>query len=144
MKGLNLIVVFSPDRQRVLLCRRRKQPYLGLSNFVGGHIEEGEDGECAAYRELLEETSIGREHIKLIHMMDFSYPLDGCFIEVWVGILREDIPVSGDENDLYWSSIDRNFFDMTEFAGEGNMGHIMEIVKYNRKIIEESAFSEII
>lgn len=135
MQGLNLIVVFSPDRDRVLLCRRRKEPYLGLLNFIGGHIEEGEEGLAAAYRELFEETAIGSEHISLTHLMDFSYPLDDCYIEVYFGILREEVPVSGEENELVWSSLDRNFFDMTEFAGEGNMGHIIEIVKYNRKVL---------
>ncbi|MBE6598366.1 MAG: NUDIX domain-containing protein [Ruminococcaceae bacterium] len=135
MQGLNLVVVYSPECDRVLLCRRRKEPYLGLSNFIGGHIEDGEDGLTAAYRELFEETSITDKHIALTHLMDFSYPLDDCYIEVYFGILREYVEVSGDENELYWSTLDRDFFDMTEFAGEGNMGHILEIVKYNRGLL---------
>ena len=57
----NLIVVFSPDKTKLLMCRRLKEPYLGLSNFVGGKIEEGEDGLDAAYRELREETAVTRE-----------------------------------------------------------------------------------
>ena len=133
MTGLNLIVVYSQDCKSVLLCRRKKDPYKGLSNFVGGHIEAGEDGETAAYRELFEETSIRRQDIVLNHLMDFTYPLEGCYIEVWFGVYHGTDPVSGDENELYWSSLDRNFFDMTEFAGEGNMGHILEIVKYHWK-----------
>ena len=65
MQGYNLIVVFSPEGDKVLMCRRIKEPYKGLSNFVGGKIEPGEDGETAAYRELFEETGITRRDIQL-------------------------------------------------------------------------------
>lgn len=137
MQGYNLVVVFTKNLSSVLLCRRKKEPYLGLSNFIGGHIEPGEDGYDAAYRELFEETSITREQIRLTHLMDFNYPLSDCYVEAYFGRLREDTTVSGDENDLYWSSPDRDFFDMNAFAGEGNMGHIMEQIRINRKVLEE-------
>ena len=70
MKGYNVIVVFNKEADRMLMCKRVKDPYKGLSNFVGGKIEVGEDGMDAAYRELFEETSIVRENIKLTHLMD--------------------------------------------------------------------------
>ena len=54
MQGYNLIVVFSEDSTKMLMCRRLKEPYMGLYNFVGGKIEKGEDGIDAAYRELWE------------------------------------------------------------------------------------------
>ena len=38
MKGYNLIVVLNENADRMLLCNRRKNPYKGLSNFVGGKI----------------------------------------------------------------------------------------------------------
>lgn len=37
--------------------------------------------------------------------------------------------VYGEENDLIWFSINENFFDMTRFAGKGNIGHMLEQVK---------------
>lgn len=63
MQGYNLIVVFSEDRTKMLMCRRLKEPYMGLYNFVGGKIEKGEDGIDAAYRELWEETAVTRDDI---------------------------------------------------------------------------------
>lgn len=126
MTGYNLIVVFSHDRERVLLCHRRKNPYLGMYNFVGGHIEPDETGEDAAYRELCEETSIGRGKITLRHLCDFTYYNQNCYVEVWCGRLKADIAVRGDENELVWTSSDGDFFDLERYAGEGNMGHIME------------------
>lgn len=135
MQGYNLIVVYNTAADRMLMCRRKKDPYKGLSNFVGGKIEQGEDGLSAAYRELFEETSIQREDIKLTHLMDFIYHLDECYVEVYVGRLIREIEVSGDENDLYWSDFEHDFFSLSEYAGEGNIGHIMEHIAFNRDML---------
>lgn len=74
MQGYNLLAVYNEDGSRLLLCRRKKEPYRGLLNLTGGKIEPGENGIDAAYRELWEETSIDREEIQLVHLMDFTYP----------------------------------------------------------------------
>ncbi|WP_041138069.1 NUDIX hydrolase [Beduini massiliensis] len=128
MQGYNVIVVYNETADRLLMCTRRKNPYKGLSNLVGGKIEDDEDGISAAYRELYEETSISQNDIILTHLMDFTYYLDDCYVEVYVGKLNKFITVIGDENDLYWSATDCNFFDVSKFAGEGNIGHIIEHV----------------
>ena len=125
MQGYNAIVVFNENTDKMLMCKRRRNPYKGLSNFVGGKIEKEEDGLTAAYRELEEETAITKEDITLSHLMDFTYHFGNCYLEVYVGRLNKTVIVSGDENDLYWSSLEHNFFDATQYAGEGNIGHIM-------------------
>lgn len=129
MQGYNLIAVFSRDKSKMLMCKRLKDPYKGLFNMVGGKIELGEGSENAAYRELFEETGITREQIRLTHLMDFTYYLDNCYVEVYVGRLNCEVTVKGDENTLLWSDFEHNFFDMNEYAGEGNIGHIMEHIK---------------
>jgi 8-oxo-dGTP diphosphatase len=131
MQGLNAIWIFNPTTDKVLMCIRRKDPYKGLLNLVGGKIEPGEDRLAAAYRELQEETGI--TDIKLRHLMDFTYYLkDACRVEIYVGKLDCETEVYGDENELVWIDVSENFFDMTRFAGEGNIGHIYEIIKYNK------------
>ncbi len=129
MKFLNCIAVFNEECTRMLMCVRRKDPYKGLSNLVGGKVEPGEDGMDAAYRELWEETAITRADIKLTHLLDFTYWLDDTTIEIYVGRLNKKVSVYGDENELYWSELDCNFFDKTRYAGEGNIGHIMEHIR---------------
>ena len=129
MRGYNVVAVFSPDRRTMLMCKRAKDPYKGLYNMVGGKIESGEDGYAAAYRELFEETGIKQEDIRLVHLMDFSYPLCDEYVEVYVGGLKREVTLREEKNPLLWISADRNFFDMSEFAGEGNIGHIMEHIK---------------
>lgn len=136
MKGYNVVWVFNPERDRVLMCLRHKDPYKGLYNLVGGKIEPGESSPDAAWRELREETGIDRDDIDLLRLMDFVYHQeDACRVEVWAGTLKRDIIPSGDENELKWLALDENFFDMGRFAGEGNIGHIYEIVKINRRNI---------
>ena len=132
MIGYNAIVVFNESADKMLMCKRRRNPYKGLSNFVGGKIEENETGLDAAYRELEEETSITKNDIILSHLMDFTYHFGNCYLEVYVGKLNKEIAVHGDENDLYWSELDHNFFDATQYAGEGNIGHIMMHVEMFR------------
>ena len=129
MQGYNLIAVFSEDCSKMLMCNRLKDPYKGLINMVGGKIEENEEHEAAAYHELSEETGITREQIRLTHLMDFTYHLDNCYVEVYVGRLNCEVTVKGDENTLFWSGFDHDFFDMEEYAGEGNIGHIMEHIR---------------
>ena len=137
MQGYNAIVVFCKNADKVLMCKRRRNPYKGLLNFVGGKIEKDENGLDAAYRELEEETTISRNDIVLSHLMDFTYYFGNCYLEVYVGKLNKAVDVSGDENELYWSTLDHDFFDVTQYAGEGNIGHIMMHVKmYQEELLK--------
>lgn len=128
MQGYNVIVIFNKEFDRVLMCRRTKEPYKGLSNFVGGKIEKGENGYTAAYREMEEESGISNKDINLTHLVDFSYPLDNCYVEVYVGKLENDVILKEEKHPLYWSELDKNFFDSSQYAGYGNIGHIMELI----------------
>ena len=135
MHVLNVIWIFSPDGQRVLMCKRHKEPYKGLYNLPGGKAEPGESGPAAAYRELQEETGISG--IELAHVMDFTYhmsrssPGRAVRIELYCGTLPAMVCVQGDEKELVWLDVNENFFDMTRFAGEGNIGHMYEQIKLN-------------
>lgn len=132
MQGYNVLLVFNAKMDRLLMCTRRKDPYRGLSNLIGGKIEEGENGLDAAYRELYEEAGIAEKDIRLRHLMDFTYHLSNCYVEVYVGKLKHDVNAVGDENALYWSDLNHNFFDKTQYAGEGNIGHMLELVNRHK------------
>ena len=131
----NLIVVYSKDLRHVLFCKRKKDPYQGLYNFVGGKKEENETDLEGAYRELFEETHIGKDNIDLVHLMNFDYCLDSTVVQVFVGALKEDQEVYGDENALCWLDHDHDFFDPCVFAGEGNIGHIFEHIRISKERI---------
>jgi uncharacterized cupin superfamily protein len=129
MQAYNVILLYNEIGDKILMCERRKPPYQGLRNLVGGKVEPGEESSEAAYRELYEEASISRDMVDLLYLMDFTYYNPECRVEVYAGRLSHDVTVKGDENDLLWVSADDNFFDMTRYAGEGNIGHMVEIYK---------------
>ncbi|XXM72486.1 NUDIX hydrolase [Lysinibacillus sphaericus] len=128
MQGYNVLMIYNTEMDKLLMCERLKDPYKGLRNLVGGKIEDGETGLEAAYRELQEETFITNEDVTLHHLMDFTYYHQNCYVEVYVGRLNRHVAVSGDENPLYWSGLDHDFFDKSLYAGEGNIGHMIEQV----------------
>lgn len=72
MKRMNMIVVFNKSLNKVLFCKREKEPYKGMYNLVGGKIENNNSLE-EAYRELFEETNICSSDIELTHFMNFTY-----------------------------------------------------------------------
>ena len=129
MQGFNCIMIYSQDCKRLLFCKRTKDPYKGLYNLVGGKIEKNEDGFEAAYRELKEETGIDRSHTRLGHMMDFTYYNQNCYVEVYVGKLHSETTLYEEAQPLEWLDVNENFFDCSRFAGEGNIGHMVEQVK---------------
>lgn len=129
MQGYNCIIVYNKAQDKLLFCKRMKDPYKGLFNLVGGKIEEGESGFEAAYRELEEETGINSSQIELSHMMDFTYHNQNCYVEVYVGVLKQSVILKEEAHPLVWLETHENFFDLTRFAGEGNIGHMLEQVK---------------
>lgn len=136
MRKYNIIIIYDKEYKQVLMCLRSKDPFLGLYNFVGGKIENDETDEEAAYRELFEEMHIDRDNIVLTHTHDLVYYLEDMSMQVWCGQLREDIDIYGDENQLEWIDLKENFFDLSRFAGYGNIGHLLYSIDINRdKII---------
>ena len=129
MKQYNVIVIFNKNMEKTLMCKRTKEPYMGMYNLVGGKIEKENDGLNEAYRELEEETNIKRQDTKLVHFMNMEYVVFNKRIEVYYGILNKDVHLVEEVNKLEWTSINDNFFDMTKYAGEGNIGHIIEEIK---------------
>ena len=129
MKKYNVIVVFSKDLNKTLMCKRAKNPYKGMFNLVGGKIDKENDGLNEAYRELREETNINCDDVSLIHFMNIEYITLNKLIEVYYGILNKDVCIIEEVNKLEWVDINDNFFDMNKYAGEGNIGHIIEEIK---------------
>ena len=138
---MNCIVVFSRNKDAVLFCKRKKEPYAGLLNFVGGKVEADESSEDAAYRELLEETGIGRQQIYLYRLIDFTYYHQKFVLEIFVGQLKENVTLREEKNPLLWIPITEDFADPDRFAGEQNIAHIINVaLKY--PILERTFMSD--
>ena len=129
MKKYNVIVIFNKEINKTLMCKRTKEPYIGMYNLVGGKIEKENDGLNEAYRELVEETNISKKDVELKHFMNIEYVSFNKSLEVYYGTLNKEVELVEEVNKLEWVDINDNFFDMTKYAGEGNIGHIIEEIK---------------
>lgn len=129
MRKLNLIVVFNSNLDKVLFCIRAKEPYKGMYNFVGGKVEERESNDCAAYRELFEETGISKEDIELDHFMDLNYFKYENNLQVYYGILKHDVILVEEKNKLEWVAINDELLDIEKFAGNYNIPHIIKQIE---------------
>ena len=129
MKKFNLIVVFDKKMEKALFCIRAKEPYKGMYNFVGGKVEEGEENDEAAYRELFEETGISSKYIKLDHFMDLNYFKYENNIQVYYGILEKNVKLVEEKNKLEWLTINNELSNIKKFAGNYNIAHIIEQIK---------------
>lgn len=125
----NVVVIFDKDMKKTLMCKRTKEPYKGMYNLVGGKIESENDGLNEAYRELFEETNISKNDVSLNHFMNIDYLAFNRSLEVYYGVLNKEVELIEEVNKLEWVGIDDNFFDMQRYAGEGNIGHIIEEIK---------------
>lgn len=132
MKKLNVILVYNKEDNKILMCKREKEPYKGKFNLVGGKVEPNEDELHAAYRELQEETGITNIDITLTHIMNFEYKLLDTELEVFAGKLNKKIELVEELNKLYWIDKTENLFDLEKFAGEGNIGHMLQQVELNK------------
>ena len=89
----------------------------------------------AAYRELQEETGITDKDITLTHIMNFQYKMKDMELEVYAGKLNKNVDLIEELNKLYWIDKNENFFDLEKYAGEGNIGHMVQQVEiYKDKI----------
>lgn len=137
MKKLNVIIMYDRNEENILMCKRAKEPYKGMFNLVGGKVEPNEDELFSAYRELEEETGITKNDTILTHLMNIEYKMSDMELEVYVGKLNKDVKLREEVNKLYWLKKNENFFDMSKFAGEGNIGHMLSQVNlYKNKLLK--------
>ena len=129
MRKLNLIVVFNKDLSKGLFCIRAKEPYKWKYNFVGGKVEKNESNDAAAYRELFEETGISSNDIELDHFMDLNYFKYENNLQVYYGILKNEVTLVEEKNKLEWVTINEELLNNEKFAGNYNIPHIIKQIK---------------
>ncbi len=133
MKQYNLILVYDKNKEKVLMCKREKEPYKEKLNLIGGKIEPNENDLESAYRELNEETGINSNEIDLRPLMNLEYLVQDIEIKVFIGRLKSDIKLHEEINKLIWVEKNCNTYDLKEYAGEGNIWHM---IHYANKYID--------
>lgn len=69
-----VVLTLRDDRLQALVVKRGEAPFKGRWALPGGFVHEDEDLDSAAARELLEETSLSREHVHLEQLATFGRP----------------------------------------------------------------------
>jgi 8-oxo-dGTP diphosphatase len=91
-------VVFD-HRGRLLLIRRKNEPFKGHHALPGGFIELGETTENAARRELKEETGVKAEAMRLIGVYSDPHrdPRHHCISIAYMTLVHDVEPMAGDD-----------------------------------------------
>lgn len=131
----NLVLVLDANEKNILTLFRTKNPYKGLYNLPGGKVDAGESFIESAYRELNEETGIGKKDIILNPFIDFVWHPSNMKMNVFIGKLNKTVILKEELHPLEWHPITSDFFDMSKYAGEGNIGHMVEIYKTTKELI---------
>ena len=93
------------------------------------HIEPGEEPIDAARRELYEETNIASDEIQIKPLFFSQYFEEGLELQVYYGFLNQDVNLISEVNPLYWVDIDSDFSDTSKYAGDGNIAHMISVLK---------------
>jgi ADP-ribose pyrophosphatase YjhB (NUDIX family) len=102
-------VILQKD-SKVLMIRRRKDPFKGLLALPGGFINEGETAEDAMKRETLEETSLEVEPIEILGVYSDPArdPRRHVMSTVFVAIITGGTEKGGDDAAaVEWVDLDR-------------------------------------
>jgi len=91
-KEFTLIFMFSKNLDNVLLLERKKPPFVGLLNGLGGKKESGETWSQCAIRELYEESGLMEavDYKNLEFLMEIGPPQ--FTMHVFAGVLSTDWP----------------------------------------------------
>lgn len=130
MKPFVVIFLFTKDYKKILLMKRKKEPYKNCWNGVGGKIEENETEIEAAIRECKEETGIELKNPKLF--ITYKYPKSnsinsGTTLNVLYDFV-EEIKISENYEGTYeWKDIKFAMdFNNKEMAGFSNISQFIK------------------
>ncbi|MBN2503250.1 MAG: NUDIX domain-containing protein, partial [Anaerolineales bacterium] len=120
-------LIFLTRNEKVLLLKGAptKRLWANLYNGVGGHIEQGEDVRNAAYRELVEETGLKPDTLRLCGTVSVDTGENvGISIYVFRGECADGDPKPSAEGALEWVAFD----EISELSLVEDLPQILPIV----------------
>lgn len=125
-----VVLTVRDDRLQTLVVRRGEEPFKGCWALPGGFVEEGEDLEAAAWRELREETSVEPRHVPLEQLKTYGDPdrdpRHRVISVAWLAVLPQgpDPSAGSDAAEAHWQPVDGLLrsglaFDHAKILGDG-------------------------
>lgn len=130
MRQYVVVMLFSNDKNKILMVKRNKPPYQKCWNGVGGKIEQGETKIEAAIRETKEETNIDlispKLHVTYIYP-EGDWDNSGIELSVLYDFVNE-VQVDSNYEGIYeWKDIDFAMdFNNKEIAGFANVSQMIK------------------
>lgn len=99
MKTIKVVAAIIKDNDKIFATKRGYGDFKGGWEFPGGKVEEGETGEQALKREILEELDTEIEVGKLIDTVEYDYPTFHLSMQCFVcGIVSGDLVLKEHES----------------------------------------------
>lgn len=102
------------DSGAFLLVKRGREPSKGRWAFAGGRVEFGETLQDAAARELMEETGLASDDMKLLEHLEFIQsedsdqgPAHHYLLSIHTGTARGNPHAADDAEEARWVTIDQ-------------------------------------
>ena len=95
------LIIVTDHQERILLGHKQRGFGKGMYNSFGGKVEEGEDVDECASRELLEETGIqvSQEHMANCHVGTLHYTFEDSDAEMVMDVFRVHVSTSGNDSE---------------------------------------------
>ena len=106
MKSIRVSAAVIHRDGKIFATQRGYGEYKGKWEFPGGKREEGESGEEALYREIIEELDSKVKIEKLICTTDYDYPTFHLTMDVYLSTLIEGKLTLLEHEDAQWVSLD--------------------------------------
>ena len=134
-------VIYSPDRNKVLITKRTENQHLaGYWEFPGGKVKKNEDVLSALSRELNEELGIEVNSARQLTTVKFDYPDKKVLLDIWEVYEWSGKPESKENQELTWTDI--NGLDSYEFP-EANK-HIIQTIQLDPLyVISQPSYKDI-
>lgn len=122
-----LSLLFTPEKNEVLLQCKNRGPYVGSWNGVGGHVKEGEDRFLSALREIEEETSAALKSVCYVCTVQFH---NGVVLHVYCATVSKDCVKQIEDEELRWFRVSEVLTSLNagttlcngnSLAGDGNL-----------------------
>lgn len=137
-----LIILLSPDKQKVLMQKKDRSIFAGKYNYPGGKIRPCESPADAASREMLEETGVQLNNLKNYQYIGkimtndcIHYTPDKkSILYFYAGLVDENLPKQqpGETEPLSWFPISeiKTLHETHMLAGYYNTGELTDIEQF--------------